>query len=378
MSKNSAVHVLIAMSDTGGGHRAMSNAIAGALRRRYADSVAIDIQDVFGPTPAGLFERATRLYGPIIRIAPWFYGWLYHAINNPTRYRMFNRVQTQTRRNVARLLETTRPDVVVNTHPLANVPLLDTVDYLGRRTPVLASVSELVSVHTSWVEPRLRLLNTASVESFSAVVRWGANLDRIRCVGLPVDERFSEVHEEPAAIRVRLGLDPDRFTALLIGGGEGAGGLGAIVDAIQPTSLPVQLIVVCGRNKMLRQRLESTNLRTPAHICGFVRTIPELMQAADVVITKGGPQTIAESLVAGRPVILTGTLPGQEEGNGSFVESRGVGFRPGSIVQIVWNLSRLVHDREEREWMTRNARRHGRPEAAARVAQMAMRLVDAA
>lgn len=376
MSNN--VQVLIAMSDTGGGHRAMSNALAGALRRRYGGDVDIQIQDVFGPTPAGLFERATRLYGPVIRIAPWFYGWLYHAINNPMRYRIFNRVQTQTRRNITRLLESSRPDVIVNTHPLANVALLDTVDYLGRRTPVLASVSELVSVHTSWVEPRIRLLNTASVESFSAVVRWGANLDRIRCVGLPVDERFSDVDQDPSGIRVKLGLDPDRFTALLIGGGEGAGGLGAIVDAIQQTSLPVQLIVVCGRNKMLQQRLESTALRTPAYICGFVRTIPELMRAADVVITKGGPQTIAESLVAGRPVILTETLPGQEEGNGAFVESRGVGFRPGSIVQLVWNLSRLVRDRGEREWMTRNARRHGRPEAAGRVAEMTMRLAGAA
>src|SRR5258707_385413 len=139
---SNAVQVLIAMSDTGGGHRAMSNAIAGALRRSYGDRVEIKIEDVFGPTPTGLFERATRLYGPIIRIAPWFYGWLYHSINHPTRYRMFNRVQVQTRRNISSLLEESRPDVIVNTHPLANVPLLDTIDYVGRRTPVLASVSE--------------------------------------------------------------------------------------------------------------------------------------------------------------------------------------------------------------------------------------------
>lgn len=356
----------------------MSNAVAGALRRRYGAGVEIQIEDVFGPTPVGLFERATQLYGPIIRIAPWFYGWLYYAINHPNRLRVFNRLQGQTRRNITRLLESSRPDVIVNTHPLANVPLLDTIDYLGRRTPVLASVSELVSVHTSWVDPRLRLLNTASSESFGAVVRWGACLDRIRCVGLPVDERFANLDVDPAALRLKLGLQPNRFTALLIGGGEGAGGLGAIVDAIQQTDLPVQLIVVCGRNKLLRQRLEGTSLRTPAYICGFVRTIPDLMRAADVVITKGGPQTIAESLVCGRPVILTETLPGQEEGNGDFVESRGVGFRPGTIAQLVWNLSRLVLDSREREWMTGNARRHGRPEAAGRVAEMAMRLAGAA
>lgn len=376
MTHSSPVRVLIATSDTGGGHRALSNALAGALERHYGSRVMIEIPDVFMISPT-LFERVTRLYGYCIRLAPWLYGRLYHLLNDPRLYRRMGDLQGPMVAKMVDMIEARQPDVIVNTHPLANRSLLDATERLRRRVPILATVSELVSVHTSWVDPRLAILNTATDESYQAVLRWGAPRDRVRCFGLPVDERFSEVTEEPEAIRVSLGLDPEMVTALLIGGGEGAGGIEAIVQAIQSTDLPVQLIVVCGRNEGLRARLEHTRLRTPAHICGFVKTIPELMRASDVVITKGGPQTISEALVAQRPVILTQTLPGQEEGNGWFVENRGVGFAPGPVDQIVANLGRLVRNPAERAQMTANAARHGRPAAAREVAGLVVDLAEA-
>ena len=365
------MRVMIAMSDTGGGHRAMSQAIAGALHRRFGQDVQIYIEDVFALPPRTAIEHVTRLYGPVIRAAPWFYGWLYHFLDDDRRYDAFARLAARrTQLKMQRLLDAIRPDVVVSTHPLANRPMLDAIEETGRAVPVMASVSELVTVHVSWVEPRLSLLNTATTESYDAVVRWGAKPSLVRCAGLPVDERFCRIDGTPQEIREAMGLDPHRFTALLMGGGEGAGGLGAIVRKIQKTNLPIQLIVVCGRNHRLRDRLQRIPLRTPASILGFVKTIPELMKACDVVVTKGGPQSIAEALVVGRPVILTQTLPGQEEGNGTFVESRGIGFRPGPARRVVENLGRLAQDPDLRTWMTTNARRHGRPEASGQVAEM--------
>lgn len=351
----------------------MSSALAGALKRRYGPSAETYIEDVFVLEPRTALERVTRLYGPVIRVAPWFYGWLYHSINDPQRYHRFASMSGRaTQRKLLHLLEHRRPDVVVCAHPLANRPLLDAIDASGRKVPVVASVSELGSVHTSWFEPRLSVLNTATTESFQSVLDWGADPRTVRCFGLPVDERFGHVEQSPGELRETMGLDAQRFTALLIGGGEGAGRIEEIVQAIQATDISVQLIVVCGRNDALKDRLEKSQSRTRTVVLGFVHTIPELMHAADVVITKGGPQTIAEALVAGRPVILTQTLPGQEEGNGAFVESRGVGYGPGTVPQIVHNLGNLASNPSERNWMMANARRHGRPQAAARLANLTM------
>jgi Glycosyltransferase family 28 C-terminal domain len=45
----------------------------------------------------------------------------------------------------------------------------------------------------------------------------------------------------------------------------------------------------------------------------------EWMHACDVIITKAGPGTIAESFICGLPVLLNGFIPGQEEGNIEYV-----------------------------------------------------------
>lgn len=369
--------ILIATADTGGGHRAMAAAIAAALRESDPHTEIL-IQDVFRVPPPSLFEWMTRLYGPCIRYAPRLYGWIYHLGNRRAGFGALDRSQQPLERKLADLLARTRPDVVVNTHPLANRPLLHAAEATGRHTPVFASVSELVTVHRSWFDARLALLNTATPESFSYVRRWGAPDERVRCVGLPVDSRFTQVKDSPEALRASFGLDPARPTALLVGGGEGAGGLEAIVREVERERLPVQLLVVCGKNQALKSRLEAANLRVSARIFGFVNTMPDLMRASDFIVTKGGPQTIAEALVVGRPIVVTQTLPGQEEGNGEFVESRGVGFGPSTTPELVHRIGELATDDGLRAWMSRNARRHGRPAAARHVADMVLRLAGAA
>jgi 1,2-diacylglycerol 3-beta-galactosyltransferase len=371
------VRVLIATADTGGGHRAMSNALASAFARHHPGAAAVQIENVFSVAPRTVFEHVTDLYGTCIRLAPWLYGSAYHLSNRPRAYRTLNATQRNLTRKLAKLIDASRPDVVVSTHPLANRSLLDAVAANGRRIPVVASVSELVTVHRSWAEPGLHLLNTATTESYQAVLRWGAPRHAVRCVGLPVDERFALAERDPAEVRAELGLDPGRFTTLLVGGSEGAGGIESIVRALQEVDLPIQLVVVCGRNRALQARLGRRSLRTPAKVLGFVQTMPDLMRAADVVVTKGGPQTIVEALVVGRPVVLTQTLPGQEEGNGAFVESRGVGFGPGPVRRVVENVGLLARDAELRAAMTRNAVRHGRPRAAAELAAMILRAAEA-
>ncbi|EZG67295.1 monogalactosyldiacylglycerol synthase [Gregarina niphandrodes] len=43
------------------------------------------------------------------------------------------------------------------------------------------------------------------------------------------------------------------------------------------------------------------------------------MGASDLIVTKAGPGTIAEATTRGLPVLLSSYMPGQEEGNVSYV-----------------------------------------------------------
>lgn len=75
-----------------------------------------------------------------------------------------------------------------------------------------------------------------------------------------------------------------------------------------------QVVVVCGRNKKLQERLRARPQgpgHCQLHVLGFVDNMHEIMEACDTIITKAGPGTIAEALISGLPILLNGNVPCQ-------------------------------------------------------------------
>lgn len=364
-----SLRVLIAFNDAGGGHRRLSEAIQSALRRRRGAEAAVEMVDLFALDRSALAWRLSRCYAPVIRYAPWLYGWLYHLTNHPRIVeQVIGRSQRRLLAPVRELLRQRRPDVVVSTHPLCNRLLLDARESERATAPLLAVVSELVSVHASWVEPRIDAYAAATMAVRDAALVHGAAPQRVRITGLPVSERFGALALPPHAVRQAMGLEPDRFTLLIVGGAEGAGRLLPALRLIERLRLPVQVIAVCGRNARLRAAAARFRPSFPLRVFGYVDTMPELMHAADAVLTKGGPQTIAEALAAGRPVLVSHVLRGQEEGNERFVEEHRVGAYVPTAGRLAAALQRLVADPEHYACLQRNACRLARPGAADAVA----------
>ncbi len=93
------------------------------------------------------------------------------------------------------------------------------------------------------------------------------------------------------------------------------------------------------------------------------------MRASDVIVTKAGPGTIAEALIAELPIILFAKLPGQEDGNVDFVLSEGVGVWAPEPLDVVRALTRWVCRTHERQKVINNCRRAARPEASRIIAR---------
>jgi 1,2-diacylglycerol 3-beta-galactosyltransferase len=189
-------------------------------------------------------------------------------------------------------------------------------------------------------------------------------------VGLPVAEKFCQPAGNRSAIRDRLGWNGDRPIVLLVGGGDGMGPLEATAKAIDAARLPVSLVIVAGRNKKLKERLEKHPWRVPARVYGFVTEMPDFMRAADILVTKAGPGTISEAFIAGLPMILYARLPGQEDGNVGYVVSNNAGIwapRPDAVVQ---GLLRWLEDPEEHQRAREACMRLARPNASREIARL--------
>ena len=163
--------------------------------------------------------------------------------------------------------------------------------------------------------------------------------------------------------------EQDKVIALLVGGGEGMGPLGKTAREIAASGLDVALAIVAGRNQRLKKHLESVDWQVPVHIYGFTHELPDFMRAADVLVTKAGPGTIAESLNANLPIILYAKLPGQEDGNVTFVVEEEVGVWNPDPKQVAETLVEWVGNPEIRQRYVENCRRAARPDASRQIAR---------
>jgi 1,2-diacylglycerol 3-beta-galactosyltransferase len=232
------------------------------------------------------------------------------------------------------------------------------------------------------------------------------------------DRTSAEGKEYQAAVRQELGIDPKKPMVMLMGGGEGVGSLAKIVDELyvsfSKAGVDATICVVCGRNEKLKKSLEerdwdsvlagehkpkrrvalmqflrhprsrkiqqsfdralaqpegeeSSNRAAKVEVVGlgFVTRMAEYMVAADVLVSKAGPGTIAEAAAVGLPVMLTSFLPGQEAGNVDYVLDNDFGDYNLDPVVIAEEVACWLKDKELMDSMSRKARAVGVPHAAA-------------
>ena len=86
-------------------------------------------------------------------------------------------------------------------------------------------------------------------------------------------------------------------------------------------------------------------------ILGYSDEIPSLMRAADLLVTKAGPGTIAEASAAELPVIVYDFVPGQERGNLDYVRTNGIGVVALTTAEVVRSVRRIVQNLERLQSM---------------------------
>jgi hypothetical protein len=141
------------------------------------------------------------------------------------------------------------------------------------------------------------------------------------------------------------------------------------------------MVVVTGRNQQLYSHLlrAQHSFEVPAHILGFAHNMPDLMHAADVIVTKAGPGTITEAMACGLPIVLTGAIPGQEEGNLDWVVQNELGIlarTPDEVIQALREL--LVPGSPRLQRLRTNVRQVSQPEAALDIARLILKHLPAA
>jgi 1,2-diacylglycerol 3-beta-galactosyltransferase len=259
--------------------------------------------------------------------------------------------------------------MIVSVHPLANSFILKA---LGKqnRPPFVTVVTDMVTTHALWFDQRADLICVPTEIARFRAIEYNMDPEKVFTVGQPIAARYCVPVGDKTALRERLGWPVDKFTAVLVGGGEGMGPLAQTARAINTCGLDLSLVIVAGRNERLKRSLEHYEWNISAKIYGFTRELPDFMRAADVLITKAGPGTIAEALNAHLPIILYAKLPGQEDGNVTYVRETGTGVWAPTPQRVTATLRTWIEKPESREKVVRACQKAARPDSSRAIARL--------
>jgi len=169
-----------------------------------------------------------------------------------------------------------------------------------------------VAAHKLWVHEGTDLFLVSSPAAAASVRRFRPRAP-IAVIPPPVRSAFYAAPTREAA-REQLRIPAHAPCVLLIDSGWGFAPLAGAAAGLAAAG--VHVLAVAGRNAGVERELRELAAGQPNIIpFGFTDRVPELMAAADLVVTLPGAATCAEARVAGRRLLLLDVMPGHGRDN---------------------------------------------------------------
>lgn len=333
--------VLILSAAMGEGHNAAADAVAEAMGQRWP-GCWVHRQDTYELRGERVARYVRKSYEQQLSSAPWSYAFSYHAL---ARYPQAAAVLKAAMGQLfgpplARVVRDLEPDIAVSTYPFGSAALHWLRRHRGCQIPTATYVPAF-HVHPVWAYTGIDLhyvlyasaAQDARSPGFSQSMRLGAPT---------VKSRFGQADREQA--RQALGVSKDRFVVLFTGGSWGLGPVQEGVEAILALGGRVHVAAVCGHNQSLRQRLGllADQKGEGLTVLGYVHNMPDLMAAADVVVTNGAGNTVLEALRSGRPVIAFSPLAGHGTASSAQLARQGLAVVAADVGELADHVRRLA------------------------------------
>ncbi len=349
--------ILILTASFGDGHNSAARGLAAALRPRVGEDFRVDVRDFIRETQPMTGRLLEQLYRFSITRAPWTWRQFYRAAGKVPASSDPGTVLRPLARALMDDLRRDPPAAIAVTFPL--------YPHLLRRlggpaaAPVFTLVTDSITIHPIWKCEGVRAY-FAPDETSAAQLRHalGAGVE-VDDTGFAVAPVFNELPAQPPADTPRRVLIFPAASRRLTQ---------RTLDSLFTASPPeCEFTVVLGRQAdHLGAAVAEVRARFPqrrADVLGWVDNVPELMTGHDLIIAKAGGATTHECGAAGRPVILTKVVPGQEEGNAELVQRRGSGLHEEDPEDLGPLLRQL---KESGDWLRLRdaAWRYRRPDGA--------------
>lgn len=368
--------VLIMSASTGGGHNRAARAIKEELTNKSIDGVTIDCEiiDSLKIVNRTMDKLISRGYEKSAKYTPKAWGGVYKltetSLVSKNEFKD-NPLTSLISRKLRKLVQKEKPDLIIGTHPFPMIALstlkkhaqmYDSSEanaftenlhkyYKDLNIPPLMTVLTDYTTHSAYIQNEIDYYIAGHEYVKELLIEDGIDQDKIRSYGIPVEKSFLS-HRDRDIVLSELGLNPDKFTVLLMGGSFGAGSIKDTLAELISIDRDFQIIVITGRNKSLKEKLEKTlitdehNIDKKIAVLGFTDKMNDLLASVDILVSKPGGLTTTESLLKEVPMIVPYFIPGQEEENLDFLSNCGASLRTSKKYTLSILLKVLIDNPE--------------------------------
>lgn len=310
--------ILLTYVESGFGHISSMDSIYDALKDRYSD--VYDIQKSFILTEDG-FPNLVGMNKFLIKQVqntnkiPYFGRFIFPIINclgGHKLIRFFHRQMAhKSFKQGLEALKLRKPNIIISNHYFTN---LLAVEYKRRIDPdvVVINYNPDPTLHTFW-DKRDGIFIVNNSLAYKKAIKYKFNKDNLKQVTPCVRKCVEQNTLTRAQLREKFGLPQDKFTVVIADGGYMLGRGPKFAKSLIKSGLPITLCVIAGKNEKIYKyfkAIEDGVGKLKLHdgmtlkTYEFLDNAYELYGAADVFLTKGGPNAVLDSIYMHTPVMI--------------------------------------------------------------------------
>lgn len=312
--------ILVATIGFGSGHNRVADAVAERARDEFPEA-DVTVVDFLNWERSAWDSLTVFVYFTAIKYIPSVYHALYKKISRLEV--LHGIVFGKYIKKMERFLKEYPAELIISTHVFcAKASCVN-----KRNSPCVKAVWGVLTDFMDdryWNTMQLDRFFVATEELKVKLAKKGIREDTITVAPIPVRTEFMRKNGKTEAVRnLNERLNPNIFTALVLGGGNGLGGIYEVTKSL--IELPIQVLVVTGVNTRLKEEFDKLKAGYPnLFVYGSVSNMHDMMDIADVCVTKPGGVTIAECMAKNLPIVIYGDpLPGPETENIDYLVKKG-------------------------------------------------------
>ncbi len=377
MIKNKRKYLLFYLK-TGGGHFAPASSLANYFKHHHSAEVEPVLIDGFTRTNRLVKNLIEDGYRRLQSKAKWAYEALYAFNKIPVFARTSCYIVSKSSvKFIKEKIAEEKPEKIVVLHFFLIEPVYEAVKKLKLNIPIFTIVTDPYTAHPMWFlkkDQRFIIFSEKLKQTLSRRI----SPHRLNVFPFILEEKFSQP-VPPSAIRslkVEMGFEPGSKIILILGGGDGIPHGRTILERVIASKPEAAIAVVTGKNNSLysaAKKLKEKHPEVTVKVYEFVSFVYELLNIADVVITKGGASTIMEILILNKVPVVNSYIWEQEKGNIDFVQENELGIYESDISAIPEAVGRLISDDEYYGKFTKNIKRLGLKNGVADAAEFLLK-----